>query len=301
MIKVIGIDIGGTQIKGAIIDNSGNCNYITKVDTNTSQGREGLLNGLNQVIETLLSKNELVEGIGIGSAGRIDYINGVVYYATDNLPGWSGFHLQEYVEETYHLPTVVENDANAALIGEKWQGVGKGYKDIIMITLGTGVGGASILNDQLYQGSHFSATEYGHVILYPNGYPCNCGQSGCVEQYISGTALVKRVKKAGISINHGKELFDHIKQGNEKAKDVLNEYVNDIAITIHNINLSYDPKLVIIGGGVVDSKDEWWHLLQEKLSLNPQIQSDVKPAILGNKAGLYGASKLAIDRLTEGK
>lgn len=297
-IKVIGIDIGGTQIKGAIIDNKGRFYFDTKVNTNISQGREGLLNGLNQVIETLLAKDQDVKAIGIGSAGRIDYLNGVVHYATDNLPGWSGFHLQEYVEKTYHLPTVIENDANAALIGEKWQGIGKGYKDIIMITLGTGVGGASIINDQLYQGSHFSATEYGHVILYPNGYSCNCGQSGCVEQYISGTALVKRVKKAGILINHGKELFDHIKGGNEKAKEVLNEYVNDLAMTIHNINLSYDPQLVIIGGGVVNSKDEWWHLLQEKISLNLQIQADVKPAILGNKAGLYGASKLAINRLT---
>jgi len=293
--KVLGIDIGGSQIKGAVIDEFGHLEFDSKINTDITQGRDGILKGLHQVIEVLLNNQSHVSAIGIGSAGRIDAIKGLVHYATDNLPNWSGFHLQKYVEERYHLPTIIENDANAALIGEKWMGAGVGYQDILMLTLGTGVGGASILNNRLHHGSHFNATEYGHVILYPNGIPCNCGQTGCCEQYISGTALTKRVNEAGIPITHGRELFDYIKIGHLRAKNVLDDYLTDLGIVVHNINLSFDPELIIIGGGVVDSKEEWWHLFNENISKNPQIQSKVLPALLGNKAGIYGASKLAID------
>jgi ROK family. len=190
MKKVIGIDIGGTKILGGVIGSNGDLIKFKETSTDAYLGRDHILKKLFGVLDDLFDTD--IEGIGIGSAGRINFNTGEVIYATDNLPGWTGINLKEIISQKYKTKTIVENDVNAAIVGENWLGSAKSFKDVLMITLGTGVGGAIILDGKLIRGSHFSAAEIGHTILYPDGKRCNCGQNGCVEQYISGTAIYKR-------------------------------------------------------------------------------------------------------------
>ncbi|ERJ13654.1 ROK family protein [Haloplasma contractile] len=297
MTQVIGIDIGGTEIKGAVLSLDGTILYESRVKTDTRLGRDSILNGLNQLIEEFLFRYDSVVSIGIGSAGRINVAEGTVAFATDNLPGWNGFHLKEYIENQFNLPVAVENDANVALIGEAYKGVGKLYNDIVMLTLGTGVGGANIVNGKIQNGKDYHAGEWGHVVLYPNGRICNCGQKGCIEQYLSGTALVRRINELGYNIGHGSEIFKLIERGNKDVSNALNEYIDDLIIVLHNISLSINPELIIIGGGVVHSRNYWWPILENKLKENDQIKCLVQPAKLENTAGIIGAGKIALNVL----
>jgi glucokinase len=288
MKKVIGIDIGGTKILGGVIGSNGDLIKFKETSTDANLGRDHILKKLFGVLDDLFDAD--IEGIGIGSAGRIDFNTGEVIYATDNLPGWTGINLKEIISQKYKTKTIVENDVNAAIIGENWVGSAKNYRDILMITLGTGVGGAIILDGKLIRGSHFSAAEIGHTILYPDGKKCNCGQNGCAEQYISGTAIYKRYNELAGSnmVNSAKDVFDLFIKNDEISKLVLDEFVKSLSLLIFNIRNFIDPEIIILGGGVTNSKDLWWEYLKS------QIKCDLNISIAGlnNFSTAYGAAKL---------
>ncbi|AGB19517.1 ROK family protein [Thermoanaerobacterium thermosaccharolyticum] len=291
MKKVIGIDIGGTKILGGVIGSNGDLIKFKETSTDANLGRDHILKKLFGVLDDLFDAD--IEGIGIGSAGRIDFNTGEVIYATDNLPGWTGINLKEIISQKYKTKTIVENDVNAAIIGENWVGSAKNYRDILMITLGTGVGGAIILDGKLIRGSHFSAAEIGHTILYPDGKKCNCGQNGCVEQYISGTAIYKRYNELAGSnmVNSAKDVFDLFIKNDEISKLVLDEFVKSLSLLIFNIRNFIDPEIIILGGGVTNSKDLWWEYLKS------QIKCDLNISIAGlnNFSTAYGAAKLILN------
>ncbi|MFZ3588971.1 ROK family protein [Bacillus sp. DJP31] len=291
--NVIGIDIGGTGIKGMVISNDRTVLDMVEVETAIHKGRDGITASLMSVIERLLKKPN-IDYIGVGTAGRVNAISGEVVYATDNLPDWQGTNIKEVIESKYRLPCVVENDANVALVGELW--VGESYQNAVMLTLGTGVGGANVMNGSLASGAHHQGGEWGHVILVPFGRPCNCGQLGCIEQYLSGSALLKEVNSVvKTPFQHGREIFEKCSNQKEEAINlVVNQYLDYLALACYNLSVSIDPEVVIIGGGVIDSKIYWWDLFLEKLA-KYQSPINVVPAVLGNKAGMYGAAKLAMD------
>ncbi|WP_096231942.1 ROK family protein [Thermoanaerobacterium sp. RBIITD] len=290
MNKVIGIDIGGTKILGGVIDSYGNLLKSNEVLTEAKLGRDHILKKLFSIIDTLIDKD--IEGIGIGSAGRINFNTGEVVYATDNLPGWTGLNLKNIIEEKYSLPTIVDNDVNAAAIGESWVGAGKGFRNMVMLTLGTGVGGAIMLNGKVVRGYNWSAGEIGHTVLFPDGRKCNCGHKGCAEQYISGTALYKRYNKiiGHNMVNDAEEVFSLFKKSNNTSKIVINEFLKSLSLLILNIRNFIDPEVIILGGGVINSKDLWWDAL--KLSLKSDI--NIIPAKLNNYATMFGAAKLIL-------
>lgn len=293
--KAIGVDIGGTGVKGSIVTLSGEVIKTCKVVTNVSNGREGVLSSLFQVIDQLITDE--VVGIGVGTAGRVNVQTGEVVFATSNLPGWQGVNLINEVNKRYDLPCEVENDANAALVGELWQGAAKdsSYFSVTMLTLGTGVGGANSLNGNIIQGGHCQSGEWGHMVFVPNGRLCNCGMKGCLEQYLSGTALVKVANEiTGATFRHGEEIFQAYREGSKLVAPVVETYIDHLALAIYNVSVSLDPDAVIIGGGVIDSKEVWWDLLVEKLA-NYHVILTVAPALLGNKAGMLGAAKLLFD------
>ncbi|MGF7429489.1 ROK family protein [Thermoanaerobacterium thermosaccharolyticum] len=291
MKKVIGIDIGGTKILGGVIGSNGDLIKFKETSTDANLGRNHILKKLFGVLDDLFDAD--IEGIGIGSAGRIDFNTGEVIYATDNLPGWTGINLKEIISQKYKTKTIVENDVNAAIIGENWVGSAKNYRDILMITLGTGVGGAIILDGRLIRGSHFSAAEIGHTILYPDGKSCNCGQNGCAEQYISGTAIYKRYNELAGSnmVNSAKDVFDLFIKNDEISKLVLDEFIKSLSLLIFNIRNFIDPEIIILGGGVTNSKDLWWEYLKS------QIKCDINISIAGlnNFSTVYGAAKLILN------
>ncbi|KKC28758.1 ROK family protein [Caldanaerobacter subterraneus] len=291
--KVIGIDIGGTKILGGIISTNGNLIKFKETPTQAKLGREVILKNLFNTIDELIDED--TKGIGIGSAGRINFDTGVVEYATDNLPGWTGCKLKEILEKKYKIPVVVDNDVNAAAIGEMWLGSGKGYKSMLVMTIGTGVGGAIIYNGELIRGSSWSAGEIGHMILYPEGRQCNCGQRGCLEQYASGTAIYKEYNEllGEEKVSSAKEVFELYKENDDIAMKVINSFIKSLTLSILSLKNIIDPEVFIIGGGVIGSKDLWW----DKLKIILGMDVNVVPANLGVRATMFGAAKLILDAI----
>ncbi|MBM7661763.1 glucokinase [Bacillus mesophilus] len=291
--NVIGVDIGGTGVKGMVISEAGTVLKSFEMKTNIGEGKDGILVTLTSVIDELL-ENTSVQYIGIGTAGRVNSNTGEIVYATTNLPGWQGTNLKQFIEGRYGIPCIVENDANVALVGELSKRE-QTYPNAVMLTLGTGVGGANVIDHQLVAGAHHQGGEWGHVVLVPFGKPCNCGKRGCMEQYLSGSALLREANSAvKAPYQHGKDVLHDFQRGHEPVQKVVNDYLEYLAIACYNLTVSIDPDVVIIGGGVIDSKELWWDAFLEKLA-NYESPISILPAQLGNKAGMYGAAKLAMD------
>jgi len=293
--KVIGIDIGGTKILSGLVDEKGNIINQAMVYTEAKLGKERILKNLLDAIDKLIDKD--IKGIGIGSAGRINFNTGIVEYATDNLPGWTGCNLKGVLEDRYKIPVIVDNDVNVAVIGEMWQGAGRGYKDIVMIAIGTGVGGAIVYNGEVIRGRNWSAGEIGHMILYPKGRQCNCGQRGCLEQYVSGTAIARTYSEVSKEkkIAGAEEVFLLAEKGDKMALEIVNDFVNSLSIAILSLKNLLDPEVFIIGGGVIGAKRVWWDKLKKTL----ENRASITPAQLENKATMVGAAKLIIDYLSK--
>lgn len=288
MKKAIGLDIGGTKILAGVVDEEGHILQKVQISTDSSKGRDKIISNLHNALDTLMQKD--ISGIGIGSAGRIDFKTGIVDYATDNLPGWMGLNLKKLVEEKYSLPVIVENDVNAAAAGEMWLGAAKGVKNFIMLTVGTGLGGAIVINNQIIRGKHFSAGEFGHIILYPKGRECNCGKKGCAEQYISGTAIYKRFNELSKikKVDNAKEVFSLLDRKNRVAQQVIEEFINSFKLLMINLRNSIDSDKYLIGGGIIGAERYWWNKFIDS------IPSDmvVKQAKLGQKATMLGAASM---------
>ncbi|MGP4079245.1 ROK family protein [Pseudalkalibacillus sp. R45] len=298
--KAIGIDIGGTAIKGAIVDENKKIHHQITTRTNVGEGRKGILTSLTTTIDRLLENDTEIAGIGIGTAGRVNVKTGEVVYSTANLPGWQGINLRDFITNTYALPAVIDNDANAALAGEWWNRE-ESYDSVTFLTLGTGVGGANMINRKIFRGNHWNGGEWGHVILYPGGRSCNCGNSGCIEQYVSGTTLLSLANEhsGNRTYKNGAEVFEAFNTGDKTIQPIVERYLDDLALVIYNLSVSIDPEAVIIGGGVIESKDKWWPTFQHKLH-EKEVKVDVLAATLGNKAGMIGSTKLLFDALSKG-
>ncbi|MBB6020150.1 glucokinase [Paenibacillus sp. JGP012] len=296
MRQVIGVDIGGTGIKGLVTDEEGTFLAEAVRDTEARLGRDSILGQLNSLVEELLAGHPAVKAVGIASAGRINADSGEVVYATDNLPGWQGVQLTQWAEAAFGRPAAADNDANAALLGEAWLGAGRGRPNLVMLTLGTGVGGANMADGLLPREASCSTGDWGHSVLVPDGRPCNCGKRGCVEQYVSGRALLRLARdETGREYTHGREVMAAAEQGDAAALAVLERFTAYLAQVTANIGATIDPELIIIGGGVIQSRAVWWPLLVAKAGKKPAGR--IVPAKLGNRSGCFGAARLAQELL----
>jgi glucokinase len=279
MVK-LGIDIGGTTIKGAKFDNM-QIVAAFNAPTNGKDGREAIISSLYQVIDRLFSND--VTFIGISSAGNINNITGCCVYATDNLKGWTGINIKQLIESKYKVECKVENDAISALIGEV--SLLNNATNVTMLTFGTGVGGASIVNGKIVRGNNFNGGRWGHVPLEIDGLDCNCGSKGCAEQYLSATALLKYARKFLPHLIDVKELFTLYRNDDVIARQILDRFAKYLNSLLRIINNSISPDVIILGGGVAQSKD-----VIAKL-----IDADIQNVIfaqLGDQAGIVGASIL---------
>ncbi|WEG19224.1 ROK family protein (plasmid) [Alkalihalophilus pseudofirmus] len=290
--KVLGIDIGGTKINMGVIDREGKIHRKQTFPTSFP-----LYETLEKEIIQLLSENENIEAIGIGTAGLIDTKLGKVLYASDNLPGWSGTEVKARLEKAVGLRVEIDNDANVAALAEVKLGAAKEFHRALLLTLGTGVGGGVIINGQILTGPNGGVGEFGHMILYPDGILCSCGRKGCKEQYISGKALQRRIYEAGLSCSPEKlmKYRDSIPQ----AKEIIRSYTFDLAVSISSLQAALDIEVVILGGGVSDSANYWIEELREQLKpmlLNPL---EVKVAAFKSDAGMLGAAHLVLDPVND--
>lgn len=285
------LDIGGTAIKsGLYID--GELTDIRETPTEAQKGKAHVVNRAKEII-TDYQQHSAFERIGISTAGQVDPVRGEIIYANENIPGYTGTKLKEIMEQQFHVPACVENDVNAAAIGESVFGAGKGYKEFVCLTYGTGVGGAIFTNGKLYTGSSFSAGEFGAIVTHPEAR--FAGQnifSGCYEEYASTTALVKNAKRFDSSLSNGRKIFERFDEPDVKA--LVDRWILEIVYGLTTIIHMLNPECAILGGGIME-QPYVLEQLREKLYSNlisSFRQVKIEKAALGNHAGMLGAAVL---------
>ena len=282
--EVLAVDVGGTKIRSGIINESGEILYDETVKTTYP-----LYETIEQVVLKIIKKYPAVQAIGIGTTGFVNAKEGKIVYSP--LPGWKGTEVKKKLEEKTNLRVEVENDANCAALAEAKLGAAKGYDRILCLTIGTGLGGGIIIDGNILNSPMGGAGEIGHMILYPNGHVCLCGRKGCFEQYVSGTALKRKIGEAGLTISP-KELF---KMGeDETASQIIESFLDDLAVIISSLQAAFDMDIVVIGGGVSESLTDWTDTLIEKTKPLLLREIEIKLATYRNDAGILGASQLVL-------
>lgn len=306
----IGIDLGGTNIAGGLVSDTGELIYKTSVPTVIDKGEQGLLEAIVDVIDHLIDKanGNPISCIGIGVPGHADDKTGVVIYC-NNIP-FVNTELASYITNKTSLPCYIGNDANAAALAEVLFGSAKEFDNAIMITLGTGIGSGIVFNKKIFAGCNGAAGELGHICLYPDGIDCNCGRRGCYELYGSATALKNQTREA--MKNHlesklwelakspdevtGKTAFDAMRLGDKVGTDVVNQYIRYLSIGVLDIINLLCPEAIIFGGGIAKEGETLLAPIRE--IVKNECYSDYGKltefliAELGNDAGIIGAAFL---------
>ena len=308
----IGIDIGGMSIKGAAVDSNGRVYETFSMPFIKGEPGEITIRKLANLVKEYIASQHLdgkIAGIGIGSPGTLDVEHGVVNYA-NNL-GWNELPVASLMQEVLPYPVRLTNDANAAAYGEAKFGAGKSYETVIMLTLGTGVGGGIIINGQLFEGNQAKGGELGHTVIVVDGEQCTCGRKGCLEAYASASALIRETKKAmlanrrslmwricpEIELVGGKVVFEGAAQGDRDATNVLNNYIKYLGEGILNYCNIFRPNIIVLSGGIANAGAQLFDPLNEYIKernygyqMTPEVK--VVPAELGYDSGKIGAAAL---------
>ncbi len=284
------LDIGGTAIKSCVFVN-GEMLQLDETPTNAKLGGEHVM----AVAEGILTRLKPFDFIGISTTGQVNPVTGTIIFANENVPAYTGMPIKSRFEATFGCKVTVENDVNAAAMGEGYCGGGKHYEDFLCLTYGTGIGGAIVLNKKLCYGMSYSAAEFGHLVTHFDGKPCVCGQKGCYEAYASVTALLREAEKVlGFAVN-GKTLFQHINAGHLEAKAVLDRWTDEIVAGLASLIHVFNPPCILLGGGIMNEKAIVDTVREKTLAhvMSSYRKVSIEKAQLGNKAGLYGAYYLA--------
>ncbi len=308
----LGIDLGGTNISAGIVNESGE--ILAKAVTPTMNGREAedILNDMatlcNKLAEELEIGFEDIESLGLGVPGMINKRKGILLYA-NNL-NFKNINIVKEMNKRIGLPVYIENDANCAAIGENVCGAAHGNKNIIYVTIGTGVGAGIIINGKVFSGSFGGGGEAGHMVIVADGELCSCGRKGCWEAYASASALRREGRIAAakypsskiydlvdgnIKLIDAKTVFDAADMGDNVAEYILGRYINYLAIGIVNLVNIFQPEAVVIGGGVCAQGDRVIKPIQKILDekvYGGENKTELKIATLGNDAGIVGAAML---------
>lgn len=308
----IGIDVGGTNIKFALVSPKGEILYSNSTPTRSEMGYEYTVNNMKQAIVTLMEETNStktnVEGIGFGFPGQIDYKNGIVKHST-NIPGWNNVPITDIIEKEFGIPAKIDNDVRVATLGELHYGAGQGCENLVCITVGTGIGSGLVINGQLVRGASNAAGEIGHIKLFCDDKKlCGCGDYGCLEAYVSGPSIVEMANdylRGGKSTKYREmadgEITPYIvaqaaMQGDGVAKrifTIMGEYLGTGLASVVNL---LNPERIIIGGGVAGCGDLLLKPVKETLMKRAMPISanavEIVPAQLGNNAGVIGSSLL---------
>ncbi|GGA79520.1 ROK family protein [Ornithinibacillus halotolerans] len=292
----LGIDIGGTKIAAGLVTRDGKLLEHQTFPT-PSESSESILLVLKQIVSQFTDVEHTVVGIGIGSAGQVLHEKGQILSATDNLKDWNNIHIVDELKKVTDLPIWLDNDANAFAVAEYIFGEARGTKDLIGLTLGTGVGGGVVSGGKLLHGQWGAAGELGHITVNMHGPTCNCGSKGCLEVYASGTGIANRMKDRSNKEMSSKEVFALYEAGNGLAMEVIDEAIEALTYGMISLIHTFNPTVIVLGGGLLQ-RQKW---LAEKVRKSvPQkgMDSLVKPvkimvSNLGEHAGVIGAASLA--------
>lgn len=312
----IGIDVGGMSIKGGICTKDGKVLHKTTVKTRVYDEKVSISEDIIATITNLLAISNLtvknIKGIGIGQPGSVDSKLGIIRYSNNikltNIP------LVAEVKKAFDVPVFLNNDANCAALGEYKFGSGKGFNDVVFVTLGTGVGSGIIINGKLFEGKACAGAEAGHTVIVKDGVQCNCGRKGCWEVYASASALIRQTKaalnifpdskmhaiiKENNGVVDGKTSFIASKAGDEGGLFVVNQYIDYVGEGLLNLANVFRPDVIIVGGGIshegeylTDKLNKDMQTLTYGAAYNPKVFVTV--ASLGNDAGILGAAALSM-------
>jgi len=328
----IGVDLGGTNLRIAAVDQSGELLEKITLGTRIALGRDLVLNDMCDAIQRLVAKYREVgplTGIGIGVPGIIDMSTGMVL-ESPNLPGWTDYPVRMEIEKRLGTQVILENDANSAALGENWLGAAKAVEDMAILTLGTGVGGGLVLGRRIWHGMTGMAGEFGHMTVEPDGPRCGCGNHGCLEALASATAVVRMAREAiasgaapGLSRAASsnpeftsKAIYNLAIQGDDGARKIFRRVGSAVGIALSNLINGLNLPMYVVGGGVSSAWDAFAPSLFEELRQRCMVYAATSPepankqgasahvtpngktktlvtrALLGSDAGLFGAARL---------
>ncbi|WP_125605522.1 ROK family glucokinase [Lapidilactobacillus bayanensis] len=315
--KIIGVDLGGTSIKFAILTMDGEIQQRWSQQTNIlDEGSHiipDIISSINHHLDLYAMKPEQFAGIGMGTPGSVNRQDGTVIGAF-NLNWKQTVYPKRDIEAGTHIPFYIDNDANVAALGERWQGAGDNQDDVTFVTLGTGIGGGIIADGHLLHGVSGSAGEIGHVTVDPNGYLCTCGKHGCLETVASATGVVRVARdmaeeyagdaKLKAMLDDGEEIsskivFDLAKEGDPLATAVVDRVSNYLGLALANVGNTLNPAFIVVGGGVSAAGDFLLNKTRAIFEANvfPNVRENTKLrlATLGNEAGVIGAASLVLE------
>lgn len=311
----VGIDLGGTNIVAGVINDSFEIIGRGKLKTNAPREAELIFDDIAKAVALAVEdaglKMEDIDSIGMGAPGTVNKSTGIIEFS-NNLD-FKNLQAQKMLED--RLPgkkIYIDNDANCAALGEALAGAGRGVKNFVAITLGTGVGSGVVIDGKIYNGSNFAAAEFGHMVIALDGEQCNCGRRGCWERYASATALINQTKHAmrhsydsemwhlvneNINLVTGRTAFEGLRKGDAAAKRVVEQYIYYIACGIINVINILQPEMICIGGGISHEGESLLeplrkHVERERYSMFAKTQTQICRALLGNDAGVIGAALL---------
>lgn len=295
--KIAALDIGGTAIKYCLYDTRFpfENKIVRETPTDAVRGGEAVL----QRAEEFLASMGDFDAAAVSTAGQIDPRSGSVIYATDNIPGYTGMQIGERLRRRFRVPVLVENDVNAAALGEAAFGAGRGYPDFLCLTYGTGIGGAILIDHKIYYGSSFSAGEMGHIVTHAGGLPCTCGSRGCYEAYASTTALVRMVKERCNRELNGRQIFAGM-QDDPNLESTVIAWIREVMWGLVSLIHIFNPPCIVLGGGIMNEPLIQSYIQQNigQFVMKSYRNVEIRKASLGNTAGLQGVIH-AVQSLTE--
>lgn len=328
----IGVDLGGTNLRIAAVDERGTLLEKVTLGTQVALGRDRVVNDMCSAIQGVADKHKnsgKLLGIGIGVPGIIDMKTGMVH-ESPNLPDWADYPARDEIEKRLGARVILENDANSAALGEKWLGAARDFEDMAMLTLGTGVGGGLVLGGRVWHGMTGMAGEFGHTTVEPNGALCGCGNRGCIEAYASATAVVRMAREVIASGSapqlaraagsdpefSAKVIYNLAIEGDETARNIFRQVGRALGIVLSDLVNALNLPIYVIGGGVSNAWDAFAPSIFDELHRRSMVyaattpyaapaegaSAKVKPnsttktiitqALLGSDAGLFGAARL---------
>lgn len=306
----IGLDLGGTNLKYALGDENGQILIKKQRPSLARETSDVILNNLVDAVHDLCSKRKRnITAVGIGSPGCIDFEKGRIVGIAANLPNWSGAPIKQRLQRLIDMPVFVDNDANLMALAETRLGAAKNYKNVVCITVGTGIGGGIVIGGELYRGATYSAAEIGHMSIEVNGKKCDCGNKGCLELYTAAPALVdhyvQKLKQSGLFYSeteiNPEYIFEKARIDEDLAIETINEVCEYLGAGIANIVNLINPEIIVIGGGVSGAGDPFIKRIAKVVkarALNANTKRlKIVQASLGNDAGVIGAILLAAENV----
>ncbi|MDD4879331.1 MAG: ROK family protein [Candidatus Omnitrophica bacterium] len=286
------MDIGGTNIRFGIVDGRGKVIARYRMPTLKEQGRKKVISRLFDAIAGAIAGSGVrIKAIGVGCPGPLDSKKGIVL-SPPNLPDWRRVPLKKIIEKKFRLPVAVENDANCAGLGEAMNGAGRKASSMVLLTLGTGIGSAIVLNGKLWTGKGGFASELGHVSIDLNGPKCGCGNKGCIEMYASATAVERRRKAAGKMT--AEDIYKAAEKGDKVSRRIVDETAVYLGAAVANIINALDPEVIVLAGGMAKAGEKYFAKIRKAAKERALKESfkgvRIVPAELGEDAGIIGAA-----------